>query len=194
MTVVPHHHCHLPDDFILSHHLFPHGVVNLATTSSWILHLAATSLGETAWTLLLAQGRIPMRSVWIRCLSLDQSIGANSGVHIYCSLLHPIGSLLLFCGSHSTHHELNLFYLLTCIIYLPDCRVNSIRVNTFLTCSPMYPEHQNNTLAHKSCSINTSKLTYHKPSQNSSQMWNSLAIKIHALGKNDCMLSEKEWI
>lgn len=146
-----------------------HVVVNTATTSSWILHLATTALKETSWTSLLAQGRIHIGPVWTTCLSLDQPIEAKCGGNMYCSHPYPIQSLLLFYVPHSTHHKLSLFYLLVSIICLPDWHVNSMSRH-ILTCSPLYLQHQNNTLVHESFSINTSKLTHHKPSQKSNHI------------------------
>ena len=119
---------------------------------------------------LLAQGRILIGPVWIICLSLGQSVEAKGGGHIYCSHLHPIQSLLVFCGPHNTHHKPNSFSLLIMsIICLPAMS------------TPLHPQYQNDTLIHKSFSINSSKLMHNKPSQKSSHMQNSLVIKNHAL-------------
>lgn len=63
--------------------------------------------------------------------------------------------------------------LLISIVCLPDCHRRSI-----LTCSP--PKQY---FSRKSCSINTCELKHHKPSQKSSHMWNSWAIKNHTLEK-----------
>ena len=115
-----HHHFYMHAVFIVSHHLFLHIVVNTATTSAWILHLANAALRQTTWTSLLAQGKILIGPVSIMCLSLNQSIEAKGGGHIYCSHSHPILSLLLFCGPHSTHHELKLTHLYCLSSWLPQ--------------------------------------------------------------------------
>lgn len=99
--------------------------------------------------------------------------------------------------THSYHVVANIAPIMSWASWyycLPDRHVSSIRIGkTFLICLPLYPQHQNNTSARKSCSTDASELTYHKPSQKSSHLWNSRATKNPVLEKIASQ-AKKKWM
>lgn len=129
---VPHHHFYL-HDFILSHQLPLHAVVNMAATGSWILHLETTALKETACTSPFA----PREDSYWSTVDHVSFTGPNNWGQGWWALFPPPPlTVTLFCGSHSTRDKLSLLISTTC---LPDWHVSSSRIDTFLICWPPYP-------------------------------------------------------